>query len=122
MGPVSGFVLTGANEPTLYIAGDTIWCPEVESALERHLPDVVVVFAGAAQFHNGDPITMSAEDIYRVAKKAPQARVVVAHMESWNHCLLSRSELRDFLSGKGLAGQVLVPENGEWIEHVGKRP
>ena len=29
MAPVSGFVLRTPGEPTLYIAGDTIWCDEV---------------------------------------------------------------------------------------------
>ncbi len=54
MGAVSGFVLAAAGEPTLYIAGDTIWCEEVRTALEQHQPDVVVVNAGAAQLAEGD--------------------------------------------------------------------
>src|SRR4051794_5465593 len=33
LGPVSGFVLDG-----LYVAGDTIWCEEVEAAIEPPLP------------------------------------------------------------------------------------
>ena len=33
MAPVSGFVLKAAGEPAVYIAGDTIWCDEVEQAL-----------------------------------------------------------------------------------------
>ena len=32
MGPVSGFVLAAAGEPTLLIAGDTIWCDELRGA------------------------------------------------------------------------------------------
>lgn len=50
MGPVSGFVLEAKTEPTLYISGDTVWCPEVKQALHTHNPDVVVCFAGGAQF------------------------------------------------------------------------
>lgn len=38
LGPVSGFVMNG-----LYLAGDTVWCPEVEEAIERHGPRVAVV-------------------------------------------------------------------------------
>ena len=26
MGPVSGFVIKSRSEPTIYIAGDTVWC------------------------------------------------------------------------------------------------
>src|SRR4051794_22741487 len=29
LAPVSGFVLAAAGEPTLYVAGDTVWCDEV---------------------------------------------------------------------------------------------
>jgi L-ascorbate metabolism protein UlaG (beta-lactamase superfamily) len=50
MGPVSGFVLRAAGEPMLYLAGDTVWCTEVQEALDRHHPAIVVVNAGAAQF------------------------------------------------------------------------
>ena len=63
MGVVSGFVLQAPDEPTLYIAGDTIWCTDVLLALEKYEPDVIVVNAGAAQFLTGDPITMTAQDV-----------------------------------------------------------
>jgi L-ascorbate metabolism protein UlaG (beta-lactamase superfamily) len=49
MAPVSGFVLRANDSPSLYIAGDTIYCPEVESALTLHRPEITVVNAGAAQ-------------------------------------------------------------------------
>src|SRR5919112_1926484 len=47
MGPVSGFVVRAEDSPTLYVAGDTIFCSELEEALDTHEPDVVVVNAGA---------------------------------------------------------------------------
>ncbi|TRY24141.1 MBL fold metallo-hydrolase [Brevibacillus sp. LEMMJ03] len=115
MGPVSGFVLRAEGEPCLYLAGDTIWCEEVERAAAVHRPEVAVVFAGAAQFVTGDPITMTAEDVVRLAAACPSARIVVAHMEAWNHCLLSRAELRAHLRERKLDGRVLVPEDGEAI-------
>jgi L-ascorbate metabolism protein UlaG (beta-lactamase superfamily) len=113
MGPVSGFVLRAEGEPCLYLAGDTIWCEEVERAAADHRPEVAVVFAGAAQFVTGGPITMTAEDVVCLAGACPSARIVVAHMEAWNHCLLSRSELRAHLRERELDGRVLVPEDGE---------
>ncbi|GED30517.1 MBL fold metallo-hydrolase [Brevibacillus centrosporus] len=117
MGPVSGFVLQAAEEPTLYIAGDTIWCEEVEQALATFDPNVIVVFGGAAQFLVGDPITMTKEDIVQVAQTAPGSQVFVAHMEVWNHCLLSRSELREYVGENKLAERVQIPQNGETIEY-----
>ncbi len=113
MAPVSGFVLRAPDEPALYVAGDTIWCPEVEAALDEHEPRIVVVNAGAARFDVGDPITMTAEDVAWVRRHAPEAAVVAVHMEAINHCLLARDELRSCLGREGLSEQTLIPEDGE---------
>jgi L-ascorbate metabolism protein UlaG (beta-lactamase superfamily) len=116
MGPVSGFVLRADGEPALYIAGDTIWCAEVEQALEQRQPDVTVVNAGAAQFRAGAPITMTADDVVHVCRARPQMRVVAVHMEAINHCLLTRAGLRARLAEERLLDQVLIPDDGALIE------
>jgi L-ascorbate metabolism protein UlaG (beta-lactamase superfamily) len=113
MAPVSGFVVENEASPGLYIAGDTIWCPEVEEALSPHDPDVVVVNAGAARFVEGDPITMTSEDVMMVCRALPDARVVAVHMEAINHCLLSRAELEEKLRRESLAARVKIPADGE---------
>jgi L-ascorbate metabolism protein UlaG (beta-lactamase superfamily) len=115
MGPVCGFALSAPGEPGLYVAGDTIWCEEVAAALDEHAPDVVVVNAGAARFLDGDPITMTADDVVAVAGHAPGAQVVAVHLEAVNHCGLSRAELRRRLHAEGLAQRVAVPEDGAEI-------
>jgi L-ascorbate metabolism protein UlaG (beta-lactamase superfamily) len=112
MAPVSGFVVSAADEPVLYVAGDTIWCPEVEEALAAYAPDVIVLNAGAARFLEGDPITMTADDVVAVARHAPDARVVAAHMEAINHCGLTRADLHQRLHEEGLVDRVTVPEDG----------
>jgi len=115
MGPVSGFVLKSAGEPTTYIAGDTIWCPEVQTAIEKHTPSLIVVFAGCAQFAAGGPITMGLDDIKQVCLHARDAKVVAVHMEAWNHCSLTRKDLLEYLRQNSLAKQVCLPCNGEEI-------
>jgi L-ascorbate metabolism protein UlaG (beta-lactamase superfamily) len=115
IGPVSGFVIKSRSEPSLYIAGDTVWCPEVETALHTHQPNVVVVNAGAAQFIDGDPITMDAEDVINVVEAIPQAQVVAVHMETINHCGLSRAELASAMAEAGLSDRVLIPADGETL-------
>jgi L-ascorbate metabolism protein UlaG (beta-lactamase superfamily) len=112
MAPVSGFVLAAPGEPTLYVAGDTIWCEEVAAALDEHAPAVVVVNAGGARFNRGDPITMTADDVVAVARHAPDATVVAVHMEAINHCLVTRADLHERLRAEGLTGRVAVPEDG----------
>lgn len=113
LAPVSGFVLEAAGEPVLYIAGDTIWCGEVEQALREHRPAVAVVNAGAAQFLEGGPITMTADDIATVARAAPEARIVAVHMEAINHCVLRRADLGAALARAGVASRVAIPNDGD---------
>lgn len=113
MGPVSGYVLRAENEPSLYIAGDTIYGPDVEHALAQHDPQVTVLNAGAAQFIMGDPITMNEADVAKVCRRAPQTQVIAVHMEAMNHCLLKRAHLEASLERDGLKGRVLIPMDGE---------
>jgi L-ascorbate metabolism protein UlaG (beta-lactamase superfamily) len=114
MAPVSGFVLRTPDEPTLYIAGDTIWCDEVRSTLAAHTtPDVIVVNAGEARFREGDPITMSASDVIATAQRAPNSIVIAVHMEAINHCGLQRQDLRTQSRAAGLEHRILIPKDGE---------
>jgi L-ascorbate metabolism protein UlaG (beta-lactamase superfamily) len=115
LAPVSGFVISAPGEPSLYVAGDTIWCDEVAAAVDEHRPDVVVLNAGGARFSEGDPITMTAGDIEAVAAHAPQARLVAVHLEAVNHCLETRADLHQRLHDAGLTGRVTVPEDGALV-------
>ncbi len=113
LAPVSGYVLRSPGAPTLYIAGDTVWCPEVEEAIKVHSPDLIVLYSGAAQFIEGGPITMDVEDVLNVRKAAPKADLIAMHMEAINHCLLTRTALRDALQKTKLGPGVLIPDDGE---------
>jgi L-ascorbate metabolism protein UlaG (beta-lactamase superfamily) len=116
MAPVSGFILRADGEPTLYIAGDTIWCSDVQNALREHRPDIIVVNTGAAKFLEGDPITMTVDDVVTTCKAAPNAQIVAVHMESINHCLLTRADLAFQLEAARVIQQVAVPNDGDWVE------
>lgn len=115
LGPVSGFVLSAPGEPTLYLAGDTVWCPEVEEAIAAHAPDWIVVNAGGARFLHGGTITMEADDVIAVAGAAPAARVTAVHMEAINHCLELRADLAARVAAAGLAERVSIPADGETL-------
>jgi L-ascorbate metabolism protein UlaG (beta-lactamase superfamily) len=103
LGPVSGFVLDG-----LYVVGDTVWCAEVEEALERHRPQVAVVNGSGARFLEGGPLVMTAAQVREVVERVPT--VVVVHLEAIDHCLEARAEVR------AAVPEALVPEDGETLE------
>ena len=116
MAPVSGYVLQHATEPTLYIAGDTIWCDEVADAIRKFHPDVVVVNAGGAQLLQGDPITMTTKDVIHVCHATPKAQVIAVHMEAINHCLLTRAELTH--QAHAAKVKVMIPDDGEILDNL----
>jgi L-ascorbate metabolism protein UlaG (beta-lactamase superfamily) len=113
MGEVCGIVFSHPDEPSLYLAGDTVWNQYVADSLAVHRPDVVVLNCGDAQVPGLGAIIMDQHDLARVARAAPQATIVASHLEAVNHCMLSRAALRGFLDEQGLRARVLVPEDGE---------
>jgi L-ascorbate metabolism protein UlaG (beta-lactamase superfamily) len=115
MAPVCGFVLAAAAEPVVYVAGDTIFCPEVRDAVATHAPATIVVNAGAARFLEGDPITMTADDVIALARHAPAARIVAVHFETVSHCTETRADLRGRVREEELEDRIAVPEDGESV-------
>ncbi|WP_160716567.1 MBL fold metallo-hydrolase [Chitinophaga solisilvae] len=112
MAPVSGFVLKDAQQ-RLYIAGDTIWCEEVQAALDTYQPEYTIVNAGAAQFLTGDPITMTADDVFRVIRHPAQTKVIAVHMDTINHCSLTRTALAAALAAESLS--CIIPQDNHTI-------
>jgi L-ascorbate metabolism protein UlaG (beta-lactamase superfamily) len=80
--------------------------PDIE-----HTHDAVVVNSGAAQFTEGDPITMDTDAVAAArAAVSDSVPVIPDHMDSINHCLLMREKLRAAVDG------VTIPEDGETLE------
>ncbi|MHA6487641.1 MBL fold metallo-hydrolase [Bacillus vallismortis] len=112
-GLVCGVVFKHQSEKTLYVAGDTVWYDAVQEEIETHQPNIIVVNGGDNQFYEGGSLVMGKEDIYETYKAAPNAKIIVSHMEAVNHWGLSREELKSFIHEKGIFSQVLVPDDGE---------
>ena len=115
LAPVSGFVLRADGEPTVYVAGDTIWCDDVRAAIDEHDPDVIVVNASGARFVEGDPIVMTADDVVTTARHA-RGHVVAVHLEAINHCLETRADLLARIEAEGV--DVSVPADGADVERA----
>ncbi|HZQ22435.1 MAG TPA: MBL fold metallo-hydrolase [Terriglobales bacterium] len=116
MAPASGFVFEAQGEPSFYIAGDTVWCRGVAETIRDFQPKITVVNAGAAQFLQGDPITMTADCVVNVCRSAINAQVVAVHMEAINHCLLTRTDLAFQLESARVRAQVAIPNDGESVQ------
>lgn len=113
LGDVCGLVLRHPSEPTLYLAGDTVFNDYVAGNLHTFSPDVVVLNCCDAQVTGLGSIIMGATDVHEVYRHAPQARIVASHMEAVNHATLTRAALRSYLAAHGMTDRVLVPEDGE---------
>lgn len=113
IGLVCGVVFTHPNEKRLYVAGDTVWYEAIQEEIDTYTPDVIVVNGGDNQIKGLGSLIMGKEDIYEVYKAAPNANIVVVHMEAVNHWTLSRKELNSFATEKGISSNVLVPDDGE---------
>ncbi|MEC0276999.1 MULTISPECIES: MBL fold metallo-hydrolase [Peribacillus] len=112
-GLVCGVVFKHSNEKTLYVAGDTVWYDAVQEVIDTNKPEIIVVNGGNNQFFEGGSLIMGKEDIYQVYKSAPNAQIIVSHMEAVNHWTLSKKELKSFLDEKGISSTVLIPDDGE---------
>jgi hypothetical protein len=58
---------------------------------------------------------MGIADIEKIRQTSPHTKLIISHMESWNHCLLTRKEVRDYIRQNHLENTISVPENGEII-------
>ncbi len=112
MGEASGFVLRAEGEPTVYWAGDTVWCDAVAEVLAREQPDVTVIHACGAQWGEGTLIVMDAEQAMRVCRIG--GTVIATHMEAYDHGTVTRAALRRRAVAEGISAErLLIPEDGQ---------
>lgn len=111
MGAVSGYILTG-EEKSLYISGDTVFYGKVAETIKKYTPDVIAVNCCEATTPKGRLI-MNLADVESVCRTAGENCAVIAtHLDSVNHSLVFREDVRKFAREKGFTN-LLVPENGE---------
>lgn len=119
MGTVSGFVLQAQEELTTYIVGDSIWVNEVESALEKFMPSIIITNSGGAYIpgYEKTPILMNENETLNILRKLPNSKVIAVHMESLDHCTVTRKSLKEsFEKEKELNSKLYIPNDGEIID------
>ncbi|WP_291870912.1 MBL fold metallo-hydrolase [Maribacter sp.] len=112
MGNVIGFYVELPNHKSIYLSSDTIYTASVTRVLKNYKPDISILACGAAQFDVFKPLIMNIDDILKFVKNS-SGIVIANHMESINHCPLTRKKLREILINNNLVHNVLIPEDGE---------
>ena len=113
LGEAMGVVFQAPGYKTLYLAGDTIWRKEVDQAIEKYRPQVIVLNAGKAKMTGYEgAIIMGEEDVLRASQAAKNAKIVAVHMDAINHMSLTREELRTYVKKQGIESRVDIPEDG----------
>ncbi|WP_046500603.1 MBL fold metallo-hydrolase [Streptomyces odonnellii] len=103
-GPVTGFVLTADDTPTVYISGDNASLDVVARIAERFAPvDIAVLFAGAARTPLLDGyLTLTSDQAARAARLLRARTVIPVHSEGWQHFTEGPDDLRAAFTRHGL--------------------
>jgi len=115
LGEVCGVVFQHASEKSVYLVGDCILDAETTGNIQEHLPEVIILNCGDASFDGLDPILMGKEDVLKVSKMLPNAKIIATHLDGVALTRLTRPILRDFVKSEGIASKVSIPEDGETI-------
>lgn len=116
MGNASGFVLKAEDEPSVYWAGDTVWCEAVAKVIEQTKPDIIITHSCGAMWRENVLIVMDAEQTVDACRAAPNSTVVATHMEALDHATITREALRKFAEANGVGPEkLLIPLDGEKI-------
>lgn len=103
-----GVVFKAENEKTLYLAGDTIWCPEVSQSIEKYHPDIIIVNACGARLLNEERLIMDTNDVKALAAFAPKATIIASHMGTVSHLTVTRQDIQALH-----LPNVLIPQDNE---------
>ena len=113
-GDAMGFILQAENCPTLYVVGDTIWHPYVDIALKQYKPDIIIMNTGYAMVNGiAGSLIMGTDDILRMYKAMPAAKLIAVHMDAVNHTTISSEQARKFIQENNLVDRVNIPREGE---------
>lgn len=115
-GEVTGFVLSAADLPTVYVTGDNASLDVVRRIAARHAPiDTVVLFAGAARpgTFDGGLVTVDSEQAAEAARILDARRVVPVHFNSWKHITEGAVALRAAFEAAGLSDRLVLLQPGE---------
>ncbi|NUP08198.1 MAG: hypothetical protein HOW73_19285 [Polyangiaceae bacterium] len=118
-GESSSYLLRTKND-SMFITGDAILDEKLKASIEKSRPNVIVANTGECQFSKPNPVlapgvtmTLTRGELKEMVQTWPGSTVVAVHMDAINHCVLTKSALRDAMAAEISAGRLLVPNEGE---------
>lgn len=104
----SGVVFKSADEKTLYVAGDTIWCDEPQNAIDKYSPEVIVINSCGATLKIGERLIMDIDDVKAISDYAKNSLIIASHMDTVSHLTVTREDIKS-LNLKN----IVVPDDNE---------
>ncbi|EKN5090107.1 MBL fold metallo-hydrolase [Yersinia enterocolitica] len=119
LGEAMGVIFKSKGHKTVYFAGDTLWNADVNKAIMKFKPDVLVLNTGDARSLNfpDSGIIMGTKDVRHAYKMLPQAKIITVHMDAVNHTTVSRADMRAYIKENKLDDRVVVPNDGEHVKY-----
>ena len=114
MGEASGFVLEAEGEPVVYWVGDSVLYEEIEGNIKKFNPDIIITHSGGAGFPDLGLIIMDDEETIKICQMAPNSKVIAVHLESLDHCPVTREGLAKLAEEKNISN-LKIPKDGETI-------
>ena len=115
-GDAMGVIFEAADEPTVYLVGDTVWTSDVEKALLRFDPNVIIMNTGYAQILGFEDSIIMGTKILAAWWYANQRLKLLRF--TWIQLIILqqvREDVRKFIKGNNIESHVAVPEDGETI-------
>ena len=116
---VTGFVLSGAGIPTVYLSGDNASLNAVQNIRDTiGTVDVAVLFAGAARVATKErnrPLTLTGQRAAAAAEVLGARTVIPAHVDSWAHFSEGLDEFVTAFDEAGLGHLIADAPHGQWI-------
>lgn len=119
LGEAMGVVFKAKDHKTVYLAGDTLWNAEVNKAIVKYKPDVLILNTGDARnlTFPDSGIIMGTKDVRHAYEMLPEAKIITVHMDAVNHTTVSRADMRAYIKENKLDDRVVVPNDGETVKY-----
>jgi L-ascorbate metabolism protein UlaG (beta-lactamase superfamily) len=122
VGQVTGFVVSWAEAPTIYVSGDNASLDHVRAVAERFGPvDVALIFAGAARtaLLDGAYLTLTSAEAAQAAMILGATHVVPLHYEQWAHFSQGPDTVVAAFAAAGLGDRLHLLAPGAAVELAG---